>query len=529
MSAESTHVVQDQSEIAAFMGSPAAHGASGPVERIDTHAAMVFLVGDLAYKIKRAVKFPYMDFSTLARRRRFCEREVELNRRTAPRLYRGVVPIVRRPDGALGINQDGIAIEWAVVMRRFEQGGLFDHLASTHGLTAPMIRDAADAISDFHMSAEELSGVAAVGGGHAGMKWVVDDNQAEMGEHPDLFPTDELAHFADASRSQLTAYRALLDDRLAQGMVRRCHGDLHLRNICMIDDRPTIFDAIEFEDRLSCIDVIYDLAFLIMDLEHRHLHAYANLILNRYLQSFERVDGLTALPLFLSARAGVRAKVAASAVASQPDASARAHKRDEAMSYFGLARTLLVTTPARLLVIGGLSGTGKTTLAGRLAPLVGNVPGAVHLRSDVVRKGLANVDELSGLPPHAYSPTMSERVYGVLADKAARTLAAGHTVIVDAVFLKPEQRARIEDVARTIGVPFHGIWLEAPLTTLLDRVHKRQADASDATADVVRKQAALPTGDVSWSRIDANRPLGVLTTEVVERLGIATPSWAPKP
>ncbi len=215
MDSDNAHVIEDQSEVAAFMASAAAHGTTSNVERFDTHGAMVFLAGDLAYKIKRAVKFPYMDFSTLARRRRFCELEVELGRRTAPGLYRGVVAIVRRPDGTLGIDQEGAVIEWAVVMQRFDQSGLFDLLAQQHRLTAPVLRDTADAIASFHNSAEVLTGAAAVGGGYDGMKWVIDDNLEEMGEHPDLFPAGELADFAKACRRELAACRTLLDEALS--------------------------------------------------------------------------------------------------------------------------------------------------------------------------------------------------------------------------------------------------------------------------------------------------------------------------
>ena len=296
--------------------------------------------------------------------------------------------------------------------------------------------------------------------------------------------------------------------------MRHCHGDLHLRNICLIDGTPTIFDGIEFDDRLSCIDVLYDLAFLLMDLEHRELRAFGNAALNHYLQRFGRTDGLAALPLFLSTRACVRAKVSASAGASQQDIAARARKEDEAKTYFRLAQSLLEPRSPGLLAIGGLSGTGKTILARRLAPMFGPNPGALHLRSDVIRKTLAGADELTRLPQSAYSQTMNERVYTALAEKAGEALAGGHAVIVDAIYLKPAERLFIEEVARRHAVPFHGLWLQAPTDTLLRRVANRTGDASDATTDVVRRQMTLQAGDIGWRRIDADRPLHTLIDQV---------------
>ena len=518
MEATSAHIAQDQSEIAAFMGRPSTYGVDTRVDRIDTHAAMVFLVGDRAYKIKRAVRFPYMDFSTVERRHRFCECEVVLNRRTAPKLYRGVVPITRQPDGALALDGKGVIIDWVIVMWRFAQNGLLDRIAAAGDLTEQMIRDAADAAANFHKSAEVLSGQAAAGGGRDGMRWVIDENFEEIRESPDLFPASELSDLADATFAFLTRCGRLLDRRLDQGLVRRCHGDLHLRNICLIDGAPTIFDGIEFDDRLSCIDVMYDFAFLLMDLEYRGLRSLGNLALNRYLERFQRVDGLTALPLFLSARACVRAKVAASAAASQLDADACARKQEEAKRYFELARELIRPEPARLIVVGGLSGTGKTSIARRLAPLFGAVPGALHLRSDVLRKTLAGVDELTRLPQSAYSRAMTTKVYATLAEQAAEALAAGHSVIVDAVYLKAAERAAIEAVARQSHAPFDAVWLDASPEVLLQRVGDRTADASDANAGVVRMQLEVPPGDISWRRLDANKPLETLVDEAASLL-----------
>ncbi len=499
----------DQSEAATFLATPATHGLGvGPgaerVERIDTHGAMVFLAGTRAYKVKRAVRYPYMDFSTLELRRVNCEREVALNRRTAPDLYLGVEAVVRGADGRLSLGGPGQAIEWAVVMRRFDQNGLCDRLARAGRLKPELMRALAEAIAAFHGAAESLAGAEAAGGGAAGLGAVIAENLAELSQRPELFPAAEVAAFERASRAALGRLAPLLDQRLEAGFVRRCHGDLHLRNICVIDGRPTIFDAIEFNDAIACIDVLYDLAFLLMDLEHRGLRPYANLVLNRYLRDEAALAGLAALPLFLSARAAVRAKVSVSLAASQADAAAARGLRDEAVAYFRAAQAYLEPAPPRLVALGGLSGTGKTSLGRELAPGIGAPPGAVHLRSDVLRKALSGVENLTRLPSEAYTRAAGREVYAELARRARGGLGAGRAVIVDAVYAKPEERAAVEVLARDLAVPFHGLWLECPEAVMVARVAARTGDASDATAEVVRRQLGYDLGAVAWHRIEAS-------------------------
>ena len=519
--AENAHVVADQSEVAAFLGDPGTHGAGvTAVERIDTHAAMVFLAGARAYKVKRAVKFPYMDFSTLARRHAFCEKEVAINRPGAPDLYLGVTSVTRRPDGGLALGGAGEAVEWTVVMRRFAQEGLFDQLARAGALTPELMRDAADAVAAFHDSAERLWGVEAAGGGAAGLRWVIAENRAEFTERPDLFAPPQVARFSGLTHGVLARLETLLDERLAAGFVRRCHGDLHLRNICLIDGRPTLFDAIEFNDKLAAIDVLYDLAFLLMDLEQGTFRPYANLVLNRYMQHRGDLAGLAAMPLFLSARAAVRAKVSASAEASQAAPEARERLRAEASAYFRAAARYLDPPPARLIAIGGYSGSGKTELARRLAPWLGAAPGAVHLRSDVLRKQLFHVGELDPLPKKAYEMPVSRRVYADLAAKARVALAAGQSVVADALHARPEERGALEALARTLGVRFDGVWLDVSEAALLARVAAREADASDATARVVRQQLGYELGDLAWRRLDASGPLDTVSAAARDCLSI---------
>jgi predicted kinase len=265
------------------------------------------------------------------------------------------------------------------------------------------------------------------------------------------------------------------------------------------------FDAIEFDEDLATIDVFYDLAFLLMDLERHHCRPAANLVLNRYVWRTARdldLPGLALLPVFMAVRAGVRAMVRADR-ARQLDGTSRAEAVARAQESFQMALDYLEPPPARLVVVGGLSGTGKSTLAARLAPLFGAAPGALHLRSDLERKSLAGVEETTRLPAEAYTADATAKVYEVLANKARRALAAGHSVIVDAVFAGAGEREKLSAVAQTTDVPMTGLWLEAPPDALRSRVATRRGDASDATVDVVERQLGYDLGDVAWVRVDA--------------------------
>src|SRR5690606_29005512 len=249
-------------------------------------------------------------------------------------------------------------------------------------------------------------------------------------------------------------------------------GDLHLRNICLVEGKPTLFDALEFDEALASIDVLYDLAFLLMDLGYRGLDALAAVTFNRYLEATEDHGGLAALPLFLSARAAIRAHVTAS-TAQSAAAAARDKLAAGARRYLDLALRFLDPPRPRLVAVGGLSGTGKSTLARKLAPLVGPFPGAVVLRSDVIRKELAGVDRLPRLGPEGCDPAMTRRVYETLRTRAAAILRAGHAAIADAVYARPEERAALEAAARAAGAPFTGLWLEAPVEALEQRISGR--------------------------------------------------------
>ena len=311
----------------------------------------------------------------------------------------------------------------------------------------------------------------------------------------------------DDARREVNRQAALLDARREAGQVRQCHGDLHLRNIVLVDGRPTLFDGVEFNDEISCTDVQYDLAFLLMDLWRRCLPRHANAVWNRYLAATQDWQGISLLPLFLSCRAAVRAKTTATTTRVERDPARRTELEALARQYLAMADEFLHPPPPAIIAIGGFSGSGKSTLALALAPSVGAVPGAIVLRSDEIRKQLCAVPALERLGPDGYADGISRRVYQALIDRAAAIVGAGHSVIVDAVYARPDDRDAIVRVAADASVPFAGLWLDAPEQTLVARVAARHDDASDADADVIRKQQLLGTGPIAWQRFDASTSL----------------------
>lgn len=492
-------ITEDQTETIRFLATPATHGGAA-VEQIDTHASVVFVAGTRAWKLKRAVRYDYLDFSTVDRRSAMCEAEVRVNRRTAPFLYRGVVAVVRRPDGSLALGGPGTPIDWVVDMNRFDQDLLFDRLAGRGALRLDTMAPLAVAIARFHTLAERRVDH----GGRSGMAWVIDGNAQGFAEegHGVLNPALAGGLTSD-SRRALERQARDLDRRRDEGYVRQCHGDLHLRNIVLVDGLPTLFDAIEFNDEIACIDILYDLGFLLMDLWRRHLPRHANAILNTYLSETLDFEGIRLLPLFLSCRAGVRAKTSATAASLQSDPKRRGELEDTARTYLALAAALLRPTGARLIAIGGFSGSGKSTLAFAAAPSIGAVPGALVIRSDEVRKQLCGVSALTRLGPAGYTADVTRRVYETAFQRAATIVQSGHSVIVDAVFARAADRDAIEDVAAAARVPFVGLWLDAPEQILVERSQHRRADPSDADSSVVRTQLAQGAGDVRWTRVVA--------------------------
>lgn len=473
-------------------------------ERIDTHASTLVLAGERAFKLKRALDVGWMDFSTLAKREAACRRELELNARTAPGLYLDVQPVVKAGE-AFALGGAGAPLEWLVVMRRFEEENRFDRLLAAGRLTPRLVDRLADGIAAFHADAE----VRADAGGYAGLARVARENARDLAAASGAVPAATARALEEATRAALEAGQPLLELRREAGWVRRCHGDLHLANIALWREEPTLFDCIEFNEAIGTVDVLYDLAFLLMDFDRHGRRDLANRVFNRWLVEPAHLPALSLLPLMLSLRAAVRAKVAAlglEAVATEKRPALAAEARD----YAERALAYLAPPPPCLVAVGGLSGSGKSTLAAALAPLLGAAPGALLVRSDVLRKRLFGVKPEERLPAEAYAPAWHERVAAAMMDEAAAALAAGHSAVLDAVHGQPRSQAAIAALAESQQVPFAGFWLSAPEAVLVARVEARRGDASDATAEVVRRQLAGGEPETDWHRLDATGDMAAI-------------------
>ena len=481
-----------QQETAAFL---AALAGSAPVE---THISLVFLGRDTVWKLKKAVTLSFLDFSTTEARRRFTLRELELNAPAAPGLYRDVVPILRDANGALylgeaeglsrmeGRDQDR-AVDWVLRMARVPAGDFLDQIANRGALDPKLLDSLADTVAAYHQ------GLPPVGtsGQADSMRQVLAGNLlAARAAGLDDAP---LTVWHTAMAGALDLLSPWLDRRGEDGFVRRGHGDLHLGNLCLWHGRPVPFDALEFDEILATIDLGYDLAFLLMDLEQRVGRHAANRVLNRYVARTGDADLVRGLPVFLSMRAIIRAHVEATR-----GNSVQSH------AYLAAAVGYLRPAPAMVIGIGGLQGTGKSTLARALAPSLGPAPGALIVRSDEIRKRLHGVAPEARLPQAAYSDIASARVFAELIRQAAAAAQAGHAVIADATFLDRNQRAGLRDAARAAGVPFIGMWLEAPIDILAARIAARSDDASDATIAVLEQTARSPDAQAGdWTAISA--------------------------
>jgi uncharacterized protein len=479
-------------------------GAVDGPQLVETHISWVFLTGKFAYKVKKPVRFDFLDFSTRERRSHFCEEELRVNQRLAPDLYLGLSRVVR-VDDRLCVDRDGELVEHAVRMRQFDRTEELDALLDAGRVTAEELRDFGGRIARQQATAP----AATTSGGPAELADTLracHDNFDALRRH---VPAAGEAMAAVTHWTGLEAERlaGAIRRRLAAGRWRECHGDLHCANVVRHAGELWPFDALEFDPALRWIDVANDFAFLWMDLRARGYADLATVALDGWLQESGDFDALDLLPFYAAYRAGVRAKVAALRAAQQPGAGLAA----ELERYLGALSAAPRRTTPRLIVTTGLSGSGKSFVAAALlAPL-----GAVRVRSDVERRRLAGLGPAEPSGGLIYTTELTERTYLRLADAAAAALAAGFTVIVDAACLLREQRARLRDVAHARQLPYVLLSVTAPRDVLESRLRRRAAtggDPSEATVEVLAQQlrSAEPlTGDelAEALLVDTSTPL----------------------
>ena len=501
---EDETVAAGQEAAVAALQSGRAVGEARSLRRIDTHISHLFLGRERAYKLKRAVRLPFADFSTLEARRRACEAELAVNRPLAPSLYLGVEALARAPEGSLRLGGPGETVDWLVVMRRFADGALFSEMADEGRLSPALV---AETVARFHaaLPSTELAGHA------ADYRHTLDDLKRTEAEAAAALGLEAGAQaLFEALERALARQSPLIEARRRAGRVRRGHGDLHLANLCLFEGRVTPFDALEFDPALATTDVLYDLAFLLMDLHARGLAAFANLAMNRYWDAAgEPEAALALLPPFMALRAAVRMAVATVA-----------GDLDEAARYRRLGLELLHPHPVRLVAVGGLSGTGKSTLAAAIAFGLSGPCGARLVRSDVIRKQAAGVAVSIRLGQDAYAPAARGAVYARLAEAARAVLDAGSSAIADATFREASARSAIEAAAGSHA--FAGLWLTAPTAVRLARVGTRTNDASDATTAVAAEQHETEPLGSNWRSLDASGSSESLADAARRSLGVSS-------
>ena len=456
---------------------------------LETHISQVILTGDYAYKIKKPMDFGFLDFSTLEKRRHFCEEELRLNRRLAAALYLDVIPITGTPE-APQLNGSGEPFEYAIRMRQFRQDQLFDGLQERGELTPALLSELAEQAARFHDQLPPVPEDKPLGTPEAvfaAMQENFDQIRPLLeGESPLL---DQLDALEGWMRCTFERQQALISQRRADGFVRECHGDLHLANITTYEGKVTVFDCIEFNEPFRWIDVINDLAFLLMDLESRREFALASHTLNAYLEWRGDFDGLALLPLYKSYRALVRAKIALFTRGNEGlSEQERAGLLQKYRDYANLAEHYTEIPNPYLLTTTGLSASGKSTVSHSLATELG----LVRLRSDVERKRMAGMGPLdssrSGIGENLYTEEANRKTYRRLADLSKQLLQAGFGVIVDAACLRENERELLDGVAESLALPFGLIHCEAPEETRRQWIREREGDASEANEDLLEQQ-----------------------------------------
>jgi len=484
------------------------------LELVETHISWVILTGQYAYKIKKPVNFGFLDFSTLEKRKNLCEQEVRLNRRLAQSVYLAVVPVTGRPEKPV-VDGEGEAFEYAVKMSQFPQSAQLDHMLEAGELQLEHVDALANLVASFHQSAQVANHEQRFGDSEL-VKYPVDENFRQIREHLD---TDEyeadLVLLEQWSDTEFIKLKDTIQQRKQDGFVRECHGDMHLRNLVWIDNQPMAFDCIEFNPSLSWIDVISEIAFLIMDLHSRNQQGLANRFLNGYLEATGDYPGLKLLHFYLSYRALVRAKVSVLRL-GQTDLSEEEKQqvKTEFEQYLHLALNYIQTKKPQIILMQGFSASGKSTVSQKII----DHSSVIRIRSDVERKRLFNKinqpDSKETINEGIYNPRVSEKVYQFLSEQVQVITGSGFSVIVDAAFLKYWQREIFQQLASSLNVSYTILQLVASENVLRKRIVQRKKSVSDADLTVLEYQLD------NWQPFLPNEVSSVITVDTEKNLDV---------
>jgi len=465
-------------------------GGVAQVDLVQTHISWVLLAGAFAYKLKKPLKLPFLDFSTLALRQQACRDELRLNRRLAPDIYLDVISLTASPQGPQW-GGSGEVLDYAVRMRRFDEAGRLDHLCQRGELCPAHLSDLAGTLVAFHQAADSASPDSRFGMPDQVMAPVLDNftDLRRMLQLPaDADALARLAGLQSWTQAQFKQLAGLMQARKLAGRVRECHGDLHLGNLVLINGRVRLFDCLEFNEDLRWIDVVSDIAFTYMDLLAHGQPGLANWWVNEVFSHSDDYPGALLLRFYAVYRCLVRAKVAAIRATQQQG------ERAEVLANIALAERLTAPQPLQLCITHGVSGCGKTYLSNQWLQADGSPP-TLRLRADVQRKHLFHLDATahtrSGINAGLYAPTVHAQVYGDLRALASSLLAAGWSVLVDATFLKQADRAVFRQLAAAQGARFAILAPQATPAQLRTRILARNAagtDASEATLAVLAQQ-----------------------------------------
>ncbi len=472
----------EQMQVASFYP----HPVTEPIEIIQTHASYVFLTGEYAYKLKKSVNFGFLDYSILAKRKYFLETELNLNKKIASDLYLAVIPIVNQ-NNKLTLGGIGEIVEYTLQMRQFPQDNLFTNLLAANKLSSDRLMELGKIVAQFHQTADTNEYISSFGT-VANIRVAIEQNYHQSQKYLGVVQTQEQLEATKAYTDYfLNEREELFNTRIKQHKIKECHGDLHLKNICLWQNKIQLFDRIEFNESFRFVDTFYDIAFTVMDLDARSQPDLANAFLNSYLEYTGDWTGLLLLPFYLSRQAYVRAKVN-SFLLDDPEVSTDIKKQAKktASDYYRQAYQYTQTKSGNLILMSGLSGSGKSTVAQYLA----KKQGAIHLRSDAVRKHLAGIPIDEPGQDDLYSTEMTQQTYTRLLELGLLLATAGFTVILDAKYDRLVQRQTAISQADTQHIPIKIIQCNAPVSVLRDRLNKRQGDISDATADLITSQQA---------------------------------------